>query len=244
MRQMHWSEVQAATTAFGVVLEAHLTHLSQILSCELPALPHHAIHFIHVAGGQVSQITFANSDVIRGAVGMQFLMPLLDEFALDAWSVALLDAMGAHDVQDTVTNGIATSRAAARHSFHSQAKHRPDAWVAGVGHCGAHDATNAFLGMCHILGLIPGLSIPFQGFCICQAQHRGDPGGRLEVHPSGQGIITLADPLKLGEVLVARFSLTEALRQALLAGRLRGGHLVVRGQDRNPEVVTSLALQP
>jgi hypothetical protein len=33
---------------------------------------------------EIGRGSFANSDVIRGAVGMQFLMPLLDEFALDA----------------------------------------------------------------------------------------------------------------------------------------------------------------
>ena len=36
------------------------------------------------AAAEIGRGSFANSDVIRGAVGMQFLMPLLDEFALDA----------------------------------------------------------------------------------------------------------------------------------------------------------------
>ena len=45
---------------------------------------------------------------------MQLLVPLLDELAFNAWTVAFFDAMVPHDVQNAMANRITTPGATSR----------------------------------------------------------------------------------------------------------------------------------
>mmetsp|Transcript_71135 Transcript_71135/g.183412 ORF Transcript_71135/g.183412 Transcript_71135/m.183412 type:complete len:216 (-) Transcript_71135:245-892(-) len=175
LRQVLGVHVEAASTRLRVILEAAGRHLLQVLARELRVLPDHAEEVVGVPGAEEGKVALADGDVIRRRVGVQLLMPLLNELALDAGAVTLLDAVIPHDVQDAVTDRVAPAGAPARAGSDAQAQQRPDRRVGRGLHRRGHDAAERLLGMRHVLRLVAAVPVPLQRLLLRQAQVGGQP---------------------------------------------------------------------
>mmetsp|Transcript_2485 Transcript_2485/g.6191 ORF Transcript_2485/g.6191 Transcript_2485/m.6191 type:complete len:356 (+) Transcript_2485:2318-3385(+) len=96
-----------------LIFPSHL-HLREIFLCEIAVLVEVPPEVIPVATPTKEvQVCLAYGNVVRRGARVQLLVPLLDEFALDARPMSFLDAIVSHDVQDShsdVVSSSATSR--------------------------------------------------------------------------------------------------------------------------------------
>mmetsp|Transcript_112085 Transcript_112085/g.280813 ORF Transcript_112085/g.280813 Transcript_112085/m.280813 type:complete len:209 (-) Transcript_112085:1489-2115(-) len=175
LRQMHGVDVEPSGPGLGVVLEATTSHLGHVLTGNARALPDCPEQVVRVARAQEGQVTLANRDVVGRRVGVELLVPLLDELALDARAVALPDAMRPHDVQDAVANGVSTAGIATWARSDSQPHEGPGRGVRGSAHGGGHGASEGLLAVRHVLRLVAPLAVPFQGLLVCEPEVASDP---------------------------------------------------------------------
>mmetsp|Transcript_31425 Transcript_31425/g.67491 ORF Transcript_31425/g.67491 Transcript_31425/m.67491 type:complete len:293 (+) Transcript_31425:2320-3198(+) len=246
LRQMHRVHVETAGTRLGVILEATAGHLFQVFAREASTLPDHSEEIVGVARGEEGQIALADGNVVGRRVGVELLMPLLDELALDAWSVPLLDAMCSHDVQDPVTDGITSARVSSGACPNGQPQQGSDGRARCVGDRGGHATTQGLLAMRHVLRLVASLAVPLQGLLVREAQDRGHPGGLVgrEWRGPSEEILHHAEALELGPVAVLRLGVAEGLADLLaIIAVLSDGRLEIVG-ERDAEVAARARLQP
>mmetsp|Transcript_25212 Transcript_25212/g.60226 ORF Transcript_25212/g.60226 Transcript_25212/m.60226 type:complete len:695 (-) Transcript_25212:109-2193(-) len=120
LRQMHRRGSHALETRVGRALAA--ADRAHVLPREPLGLEVAPV-VVLVAALQELDVGLGDDDVVGRTVGVQLLVPLLDELVLDAGAVALLDAVAAHNVEDLQADRVAVPAPARHESDHHARPH-------------------------------------------------------------------------------------------------------------------------
>ena len=168
-------------------------HLRQVVLGEPVVIPQVCPEILPHAGVKEVEVRLADVDVVDGGVGVELLVPLLDERVLDAGAVPLLDAVLAHNLEDAEADVVAVAAAAGERGERDAeelASHAALGALRSLRDAGRHH----LLHVGHVLALVVAAGVPGQLSHRGQTERRHHRGGavwtrlnrlrELVVHPA------------------------------------------------------------
>ena len=168
-------------------------HLRQVVLGEPVVIPQVRPEIVPRAGVKEVEVRLADVDVVDGGVGVELLVPLLDERVLDAGAVPLLDAVLAHNLEDAEADVVAVAAAAGERGERDAeelASHAALGALRSLRDAGRHH----LLHVGHVLALVVAAGVPGQLSHRGQTERRHHRGGavwtrlnrlrELVVHPA------------------------------------------------------------
>ena len=182
-----WEVLRRAVNSFRSPARLHLR---QVVPCEPVVIEQVGPEIFPHAGVKEVEVRLADVDVVDGGVGVELLVPLLDERVLDAGAVPLLDAVIAHNLEDAEADVVAVAAAAGERGERDAeelASHAALGALRSLRDAGRHH----LLHVGHVLALVVAAGVPGQ------LSHRGQTERR---HHRGGAVWTGLN--RLGELVV------------------------------------------
>mmetsp|Transcript_8757 Transcript_8757/g.29221 ORF Transcript_8757/g.29221 Transcript_8757/m.29221 type:complete len:229 (-) Transcript_8757:690-1376(-) len=110
---------------------------------------------VGVAGLEEADVGFSDDNVVRSAVSVKLLVPLLQEPVLNPGSMALLDPVPPHDVEDFQSDRVSVS-SSSRHQRDAHPRPQPRVGLFGIER--GKGKRDAVLSVGQVLGLIVGVA--------------------------------------------------------------------------------------
>mmetsp|Transcript_38598 Transcript_38598/g.73962 ORF Transcript_38598/g.73962 Transcript_38598/m.73962 type:complete len:607 (-) Transcript_38598:297-2117(-) len=156
--------------SFDAVRPPPTLHVRHALPGDASVLPEVAPELSRIAAAALEvDVRLANRNVLYGGVGVQLLMPRLQEVVLDPGAMALADAVAAQDVEDLQADLLRVP-ASARHARHGEpckvAHHRVRV---GARNRPEH-LRQRLLHVAHVLGLVVAIAVPVEQLHVGEPQ--------------------------------------------------------------------------